>query len=386
MSPQADPPSSELEPEQATIDEGSLPSAVQKSDGAVKSKPTTKRRSFWWVVLFFVLIIGAAAGYFRGPLTGWLVAQGFIDPDQQLISLGERLATLEQKVTGVQAEQRATASLAAAVDQQRQRLDELSAKQVVANQQVTKIQAALAQQLADWRPIEVRHLLFLADQRLHIAGDVRGAIMALRSADVILQGIEERRWLPLREKIAAAVSALQVISRVDIYGIRFRLRELASRVDELSGFAQLTSQQMLEAAGAVKKHVENDQAAHSWQQRFVAAWEQIKTQLADLVKVRRSGQVLPALTSEQLQGVKFHLTGELLLAEVDLLQGDPDYNQRLYSMEQLIGRYFDPATQPAVAILQELDALQAMSVVVEVPDISPPLLWLDQELTRRSLP
>jgi len=368
------------------VEESSPDTAVVGSEEGKNSG--SGRRGFWWLIVIILLATAGGLGYFRGPVTEWFVSQGFIEPDPQITLLTQRLALVEQEMGKVRGQLAVTTKLTADVDQQRQRVEALSAKQVVVNQQITKIEARLARQLADWRPIEVRHLLFLADQRLHLADDMDGALQALRSADQILQAIDERRWLPLREKIAAAVSSLQAVSRVDVDGLRLRLRELAHQVDRLSGFAQLTIEPATSPTGTAEPQINNDAGVsdNGWKQRFVQAWKQITTQLAGLINVQRTGQVLPTLTNEQLQALKFHLTAELLLVEVNLLQRDPDYNLRLLVIEQMVGRYFEPASQPAAAILEELRELRAVEMVVDLPDISSPLVWLDQELADRPLP
>lgn len=355
-----------------------------RSDEIADPTPTRRRSGYRWPAVLFLILLVGIGGYFRAPLSNWLADQGIIGSDQQLTELGERLGKLEASLTELNPLFADIRDLQTDVQQQRSQMEKLAAEQQATRQLADGVSAALAQQLSDWRPIEVRHLLFLADQRLHIAGDPEGAMTALRRADELLKIIDQRRWLPLRTKITAAITDLATLELADTDGIRSRLAALGAQVDRLSDYAQIRQQSPATEVDTVV--ATEPGSAITWEQRLRTAWARVIEQLGRLVSVEQTDQPLaPVLSGEQLQGLKFRLSAELLLAEVDLLRRDAGYQRRLAKVRQLVSRYFDPATQPAAHVLKELDALQQVKVDVIYPDISGPLTWLDNQLGRQAL-
>jgi uncharacterized protein HemX len=163
------------------------------------------------------------------------------------------------------------------------------------------------------------------------------------------------------------------------------LHQVASQIDQLSGFVELTE---VQATGPATQNLPSGSSTElgwaAWRQRFDRAWTQVVAQFSDLVRVQHTGeQVAPALSSTQLQGLKLRLAGELLLAELELIRRSENYNERLQTVIQVVSKYLDGKSQPGAAILQELEQLQALQIHGELADISAPLVWLDLRLAGR---
>ncbi|MDF1818875.1 MAG: uroporphyrinogen-III C-methyltransferase [Immundisolibacteraceae bacterium] len=373
---------------------------IRAGTDASQSQPG-RRSGRWLAGLLLLVIIGIVAlTYFRGPVGHWFSALPGMETDPKVTLLTGQVIEVEEGLAETQIELRSIHRLAndnqKSIQELGERLEGLGTQQEEYQQeigeQITEFNRAMGSQMSDWRPIEVRHLLFLADTRLHLVGDLDGATEALHRADRALQKTGERRWLPLREKTLTALAAVKGVERVDIEGVRIRLRLLESQIVALSGFAQLTpdpeqaSGESLEAGDEVAVSPAGS-ANEGWRSRLTAAWDRVTTELASYISVYHAGEeVLPALSHPQLQGLKFQLVGELRLAEAALLRGDSEYNQRLMQIDDQIGRYFDAAGQAAQVIRRELKELQAVVVTPELPDISEPLRWLDEELDNQGLP
>lgn len=367
---------------------------------ASQSQPG-RRSGRWLTGLLLLVVIGIVAlTYFPGPVGHWFSALPGVGADPKITLLTGQVIEVEDGLAETRTELRSVHRLAndnqKFIQELGERLELLGTQQEEYQQEIgeliSEFNRAMGRQMSDWRPIEVRHLLFLADTRLNLVGDLDGATEALHRADRALQKTGERRWLPLREKILTALAAVKGVERVDIEGIRIRLRLLESQIVALSGFAQLTgdpeqaSGESLEAGDelAVSPAGSDDEG---WRSRLTAAWDRVTTELASYITVYHADEeVLPALSHPQLQGLKFQLVGELRLAEAALLRGDSEYNHRLMQIDEQIGRYFDATGQAAQVIRRELRELQAVVVTPELPDISEPLHWLDEELDNQGLP
>ncbi|MBL4622014.1 MAG: uroporphyrinogen-III C-methyltransferase [Immundisolibacteraceae bacterium] len=110
-------------------------------------------------------------------------------------------------------------------------------------------------------------------------------------------------------------------------------------------------------------------------------WGRLIEQLSSLISIQRVTSEDPVLiTAQQLQGLKFNLQAQLLLAELDLAREGNNFALRLNQVVVLIEKYFDQTSPPVAAILVELNLLGRTPVKVEYPDISKPLEWLDVRL------
>jgi len=87
---------------------------------------------------------------------------------------------------------------------------------------------------ADWLLAETEYLLRLANQRLTIETDVRGAEAILVSADKVLAETDDPGLIPVRKKLAEEILSLQAISSLDIDGLYVKLEALISSLDQLN--------------------------------------------------------------------------------------------------------------------------------------------------------
>ena len=85
----------------------------------------------------------------------------------------------------------------------------------------------------EWAFADVEQLLQMAGQQLQLAGNVRGALIALQNADMRLQRMERPQLAPLRKAINRDIERLKALPYVDTVGLSVRLDNIIAAVDTL---------------------------------------------------------------------------------------------------------------------------------------------------------
>ena len=347
---------------------------AQNENGASKPK-----RGLLKFLLLLLLVAAAASGWvFQAQLQSWFQAQGFFQGQIRLTQVEQQLRKTDQQVKRLDEQLSVNRARLVQTQQLASQLDRFNESVGAVDLRVEQIELGLKRQQTSVQLLAVRQLLFVADQQLRLVNDRSLALQALGQAGKILKAVDDRQWLPLREQIATQISRLQAMPAVDFSGISLRLTQLRHRVDELSGVSEgrLQPTAVLPESSPMAELEVDD-----WRQFFSRGWHRLVERLSSLVSLQRvRGEDPQLITAEQLQGLKFNLHAQLLLAELDLARGDGDFVQRLNEVVLSLERYFDQTSPAVAAILVELDLLSKTPVKVEYPDISAPLLWLDTQL------
>ena len=345
-------------------------------NGNSASKP--KRGLLKFLLLLLLVAAVATSWVFQAQLQSWFQAQGFFQGEIRLTQLEQKLRQTDQQFQRLEEQLSVNRERLVQAQQLVSQLDRLNESVGAVDLRVERIELGLKRQQASVQLLAVRQLLFVADQQLRLVNDRSLALQALGQADNILNAVDDRQWLPLRALIATQISALQAIPAIDVSGINLRLTELRHRIDELSGLSEGRLQpQAVFADSAAMAELEVD----DWRQFFSRGWHRLVERLSSLVSIQRvSGEDPVLITAEQLQGLKFNLQAQLLLAELDLARASGDFVQRLNEVVLALEKYFDQTSPAVAAMLVELDLLSKTPVKVDYPDISGPLLWLDTQL------
>lgn len=353
-----------------------LDAKAAAENGNSASKP--KRGLLKFLLLLLLVAAVAISWVFQAQLQSWFQAQGFFQGEIRLTQLEQKLRQTDQQFQRLEEQLSVNRERLVQAQQLVSQLDRLNESVGAVDLRVERIELGLKRQQASVQLLAVRQLLFVADQQLRLVNDRSLALQALGQADNILNAVDDRQWLPLRALIATQISALQAIPAIDVSGINLRLTELRHRIDELSGLSEGRLQpQAVFADSAAMAELEVD----DWRQFFSRGWHRLVERLSSLVSIQRvSGEDPVLITAEQLQGLKFNLQAQLLLAELDLARASGDFVQRLNEVVLALEKYFDQTSPAVAAMLVELDLLSKTPVKVEYPDISAPLLWLDTQL------
>lgn len=327
-----------------------------------------------WLALILILALSAAiaaAGYWLWPQWQQLQQQQTQSArgQQGVEQLVQQLLTdaTRQQEQALAAQQQQLSSWQQQQTQLQQHYTEQLQLQVQAlRQQIQQSESAPPQH---WVLMEVRYLLKRAGQNLVLQQDVASVIWLLQAADEQLARLDNPVLLPVRQAIATDLTALQHVKLPDVSSLHLQLAQLRLQSAQLPLKQQ--QQQLISLP-------QPDAELANWRQNLAAYWQQ---SWSKLFQVRAS---LPedfySLTGEQQLTVSLSLQQQLILAEMALLQQQPEvYQAALRQAADLLQRYF---VADSAAVQQASNSLVALAKAsVSQPTL--PVLQSLQQLERQ---
>jgi len=285
------------------------------------------------------LMLGAYLWYFsRGP-------GNTIDSD--FITIVEQVNRLEQ-------------SLSDRISKLETQSSESQEARKIIEQSIDRLRVNLGRDQTNWAISESEHLLIIANNRLHLARDIKTAIAALQGADYQLQLLAQPKFLAVRKIIAGEISSLESLDKIDIPGMSIRLSTLANKVNDLpvsTGSAKTVSEtRVIENKTEKKKSV------------FSEFWQD----LLSLVRIRNNvEQYKPLLSAEHSYFIRENLRLRLFGCQQALLaSNDIIYKQTLADSLGWIKQNFDTDSQAVISAMAELEKLAKINIELSLPDIS----------------
>lgn len=296
------------------------------------------------VIVAIVVALGLGYGWKRLQAQQAELASAGDENAQTIDTLRQRLDQREQ----------AFASLQGDFQDYRQDIDK----------NLDKVLAELAdEQEADpreWLHAEAEYLLRLANQRLQLERDVKGAKALLKAADERLTDADNPALIPVRRAIQSELAALDSVPTVDRTGL----------------YLALMAQQEQLADLPLKQDVEEMSAQNGNDSSLEGGWQQqlsrLGGELKDLVVIRRHDEALEALvTPEQESYLRQNVRLLLEQAQLALLKTEPKlYQASLDKAITLIERYYDTQRDAVNNSLERLESLRDKTIRPELPDIS----------------
>ncbi|WP_150912209.1 uroporphyrinogen-III C-methyltransferase [Marinobacter halotolerans] len=278
-------------------------------------------------------------------------------------------------------------------DQRSQRLQALenklaSQRELIATQQrqidhnARELLEAGNRTRTDWLLAEAEYLLRIANQRLMIEKDIRGALAALQAADEVLRESDDIGVYPVREQLAKEILKLKELTTVDRTGLYLTLEAAIDSIHELTDNA-LASDRMastLEQSGTDSGSTSD--ASTNW---WIEAWNKVKSTLSRVVVVRRLDEpVKPLLSPEQSAYARLNLQLMLEEAELAVLRGHQElYTRSLIKASNAIETWYDSTNPKIIALSETLEGLADENIDPELPDISQSLQLLKSRLAGR---
>lgn len=344
---------------------------------ATVSKEPPARQKLWpvWLVAIIALIIAVALAFWNWQQ--WNNHQAVM---QTLQSLQQDTAQLED-LYGDRG------------NQQSQRLQSLeeklaSQRELIATQQrqidhnARELLEAGNRTRTDWLLAEAEYLLRIANQRLMIEKDIRGAMSALEAADEVLAESDDIGVYPVRQQLAREILALKGLTGVDRTGLYLKLEAAIDSIHQLTDQALINDN----APGFMVDTGAEEQADPASEPGTLAkAWNTVKSTLMQVVVVRRMDEpVKPLLSPDQSAYARLNLQLMLEEAEMAVLRGNqPLYERALTKARTTIEEWYN-ASNPRVAALRDtLAELAQKNVDPELPDISQSLDLLKERLAGR---
>lgn len=309
-----------------------------------------------WRVSLAVLVAAAALGLSAWQ---WHDSRGEIAALRQ--ELAKKLADtdIESKENRQIAEQvrEAVAGAQAKLGMLESRLAESQSQQIA----LETLYQELSRNRDEWAYAEIEQSLFIASQQLTLAGNVKGALIALQSADTRLQRMNRPQLATLRKAINRDIERLKSAPHVDAVAISVRLDTLIEQADKLP-LAMDVRPQPAEPAAAPKEAQDN------WWLRF---WHETWAELRQLVRVQQMDMPDVALLAPaQSYFLRENLKLRLIGARLALLARDAaSYKADLKAARDWLTRYYDARHKSVAHALGQLRSLHDAEVSIEAPDI-----------------
>ncbi|MFM8353662.1 MAG: uroporphyrinogen-III C-methyltransferase, partial [Gammaproteobacteria bacterium] len=223
---------------------------------------------------------------------------------------------------------------------------------------------------ASWRLAEVRYLLRMANHRLGLERDVRGAALLLAAADDALRDLDDPRLTPVRALIAEERLAVAGLPAVDAEGLYLALEAIKRDLDQLP----------LDLPALADRAVPDAQVEPP-----AAGWRAIWDAVSELVRVRRVDAARPLLAPEE--GAYLELNLRLMLERAQLAGLRREQGVFGASIETAIDwiEAWQDVSDPEVRrVVDGLRGIAAVRLDAPVPDLSGSLVALDAVLAGRT--
>lgn len=227
----------------------------------------------------------------------------------------------------------------------------------------------------DWALTEIEQTLSMASQQLQLAGNVRGALVALQNADGRLGRADKAQFIGVRRALQKDIERLKNLPFIDTSGLAIRLDAVIAGVDALplvfeertAGAASRAARPKPAADG--KKGTETKAAEPSgWRRLRDDAWEQFR----QLVRIRDIDTADPVLLNPTQEFfVRENLKLKLLNARIALLQR----NEALFKSDVdtaiiWLNRYVDVRSKNGAAAVATLRSLSSSAISIELPTLA----------------
>jgi uroporphyrin-3 C-methyltransferase len=242
-------------------------------------------------------------------------------------------------------------------------------------QSLAEVQTRMGGKEGQWRVAEAEYLMRFANHRLNLMSDPNTALEALKSADERLAATGDPGWSGVREMIAAEITSLTALPKVDHAGISAELSALSARVDRLplvdSGVVQapVTPQPANSQDVAQKGELQLEKLLDDF-------WQGFKSMLVIRHHDRPVSAMLPP---EQryflIQNLRLKIENAkaAMVGRNQLLYGD-----NLSSAIEWIDHYFKASAPEVEGFKSQLEGLAATEIAPALPDISGSLRALQQ--------
>jgi uncharacterized protein HemX len=333
----------------------------------IHETPPRKFRSGTWIGYGFLLIAVALGG------GGWLLLQELrsrqeglggqlSSKDQQIIEVTRQVNALQSELAALHTQlvnfQSGTSNDEAQFermlsDQANQFTERLDHVQTELSVSLNHIQHQLNKSRGDMMVADAEYLLSIANQKLHLIGDVKAVLAAMEAADQRLFDSGDPAVYKVREALAEEIATLRGVDAPDIVGLSARLLLLTRKAQTLPLF--------LPHAAMEKPQTPDAETPSS-----------LGTAIKELVVVRRTDRPVKSILSpEQAEALREVLQLRLEGMRIALLRSDDAlYKEGLNSVTEWLKEHFDTQQDETRNVMEELDQLAKQPIRAPLPDIS----------------
>lgn len=324
-------------------------------------------KGVWFLGLFnLILILSlAAAGYWY-----WMQQQNQeTQPNPKIIALENAVRVINADLSQLSStlvatetqnieQQTLLSELTDTSIQQIKNLDDLAQRvnlNALKNEGLAKrIADVSGRRPADWLLAEADYLVKLAGKKLWLEGDVKSAIMLLKSADVRITDLADASLLPIRALLAKDIQTLQQVNQVSTESIALSVSALIAQVDNLP----LETLKLPEAEMAETKTELSDDVT-DWQANLKSSWNAI---VDDFISVeKRSAEITPFISTKQQWLAREQLKFALLNAQQAVLNHQTTlYQQALQQSLDIVITHYQLDN---VGVEAYIDSLQQLILI-----------------------
>jgi uroporphyrin-3 C-methyltransferase/uroporphyrinogen III methyltransferase/synthase len=275
----------------------------------------------------------------------------------------------------------------------------LDAKQIESQGQqlaLEQLYQDLAKNRDDWALAEIEQVLSTASQQLQLAGNIRGALIALQNADARLSRADRPQFIAIRRAITRDIDNLKSLPNVDLTGIALRLDTLVAEIDDMPLLsdekpAVLAPPPKTRLAASPSSGATGSGAAvaQDWRSAWLEYWHRWTSDLwhdvRDLVRVRTvSSPEALLLSPGEAFFARENLKLRLLNARLALLsRNDAAFRSDLIEADRALARYFDTRARQTKAGREQIRQLQESVLNIEMPTLSHSLNAVRQSRSTR---
>lgn len=349
--------------------------AINNAEAAAKKSPENNNLMFGGIVLILILVLGGSGYLFLQQLRSKQEGlDGALDKGdkrvleltKQITTIQSQVATMEQKVATQDSQFERVIS--DHTDRNNEKLTQATGEM---RESVQRLQRQLGKTRGDWLIADAEYLLSVANERLHLVGDVNTTLIALEAADQRLRESGDPGVFKVREALAAEVAVLKRIEMPDIVGLSSRLRVLESKTPNLPLFLPYLGKSSEEKDPATDN--ETDPQAQS--ESVVDVFLKDLKNLANDETTERPVNML--LLPKEADLIRQNLRLKLEMVRVALIQRNQQlYKENLNAVLEWLAQHFDPTADETKSVIEETQALRDTTLAVEFPEINDSLAML----------
>jgi uncharacterized protein HemX len=345
-------------------------SEQQEQDLSETKQIQRSRSGLWFGVIVLLIIIGlAGAGFYfftqlrnqqeglGGEVKGQMSKQ-IADYQSQLVAIQSQLATIEANVAGKDTHFNKTLA-----DFSQLHNEKLESTRKELNDAIAQVQRQLGKTRGDWLIADAEYLLSVANERLHLIGDVNTTREALEAADQRLRESGDAGAFKVREQIAKEIAVIKSVIVPDVVGMYASIQALQERVDKLVLFLPYTGK-------ALTTHPEvKEQAGKTTEDQGLL--DSAMNQLEGIVTIRHTEhEVKGILTPEEAQFIQEQLRVKLEMVKISLVQhNEALFQSSLADAKKWTQQHFTKDTD-VDNFIAELDRFANIKIRSQFPDIS----------------
>ncbi|MCK4842568.1 MAG: uroporphyrinogen-III C-methyltransferase [Methylococcales bacterium] len=349
---------------------------------AVQEKQSKSYAGFVFGVINFILILLVmGAGFYlfqemkdeqrqqsdeisKDDMRGIEASKQFNTFQTQLTTIQTQIATFSEEMAGK--DNHFTKTLA---DFSQLHTEKLEATRKDLTDEIAQLKRQLGKTRGDWLIADAEYLLSVANQRLHLVGDVKTTRLALEAADQRLRESGDTAAFKVRKQLAKEIAGLRGVSLPDVVGVYAAIETLKDKVVKLAVLLPYAGKPLTESK-QVHAHEQEQDADHG----LLSSALQM---LEGYVTVKHSDQpITKILTEEEVVFIREQLNIKLEMVKIALVQqNDTLYKSGISDARRWLNNNFTKNTS-AKGFLTELDKLKAIEIRSQFPDISQSLKML----------